>query len=468
MEDLIPGVEIRVIKTLVPRGLGATGVLGIAGCTEINHDGVLRHVSSLQEFREVFGPGSVYSMPEVVQAFANGISEVVCASLSPEGLFRACALIPIRIDGKDSTLTVGARTPGRWGNDIEVRLKLKRPAETLDLEIYLVGAPRPIEVFRNLSCRADDQRFFYDVVNSREAGSGLICFTGLRSKGTIELLTTDDQRLKLGGGDEASPGAYTNAIDRLESEPAVDVIAASLRYLESEANARTMVYAAVVAHCDRMSRMARNRIGFGEIPERVGPRPDFEGAKKMASTLTSDRFVLVAPNGYLGATIGLTGSLPYFESLTFKTLSGVADLSFDFTDAELRYLLGNGVLPVDRVGRRGIAVVRGITTDAASQINVTRIADRAVRHVQNIAQDFIGLLNTATQRLALKQRIIEAFTTMELEGALTPSTEGKEPAFQVDVEASQADFKANRVRVHMKVRPVRAIDFIQATILVEA
>ncbi len=57
---------------------------------------------------------------------------------------------------------------------------------------------------------------------------------------------------------------------------------------------------------------------------------------------------------------------------------------------------------------------------------------------------------------------------MENEGALVPSVDGTEPAFIVDVYSSQLDFAQGIVRVDLAVRPVRAIDYIYATITVQA
>jgi hypothetical protein len=56
---------------------------------------------------------------------------------------------------------------------------------------------------------------------------------------------------------------------------------------------------------------------------------------------------------------------------------------------------------------------------------------------------------------------------MQKEGALVPSTDGKDSAFKVNVYSSQADFAQGIVRVDIAVRPVRAIDFIYATIFVQ-
>lgn len=80
---------------------------------------------------------------------------------------------------------------------------------------------------------------------------------------------------------------------------------------------------------------------------------------------------------------------------------------------------------------------------------------------------FIGRLNTEDGRNALKQKLLEFLTQMEKDNALVPSTDGTDPAFKVDVHSSQADFAKGIVRVDMAVRPVRAIDYIYATILVQ-
>jgi hypothetical protein len=56
---------------------------------------------------------------------------------------------------------------------------------------------------------------------------------------------------------------------------------------------------------------------------------------------------------------------------------------------------------------------------------------------------------------------------MERDGALVPSTDGTDPAFKVDVYATEADFANGIVNVDVAVRPVRAIDYIYGRILVQ-
>jgi hypothetical protein len=124
------------------------------------------------------------------------------------------------------------------------------------------------------------------------------------------------------------------------------------------------------------------------------------------------------------------------------------------------------VLALELQRGRGIVVEKGIST-SGEQISVTRVADHAVRGVKDIADLFIGTLNTEDGRMALKQKITEFFLGMENEGAIVPSVDGSEPSFKVDVYSSEQDFGQGIVRVDIAVRPVRAIDYIYATITVE-
>jgi hypothetical protein len=87
--------------------------------------------------------------------------------------------------------------------------------------------------------------------------------------------------------------------------------------------------------------------------------------------------------------------------------------------------------------------------------------------VKAIADKYIGLLNNEGGRNALKQQITALFLQMTRDGALVPSTDGKDPPFTVDVYSTEADFANGIVRVDIAIRPVRAIDFIYATILVK-
>jgi hypothetical protein len=161
----------------------------------------------------------------------------------------------------------------------------------------------------------------------------------------------------------------------------------------------------------------------------------------------------------------MVGSLDYFQSPTFKRLAiGGVDPAIGVESQQA--LLTLNTVPIIAQRGRGVIVLRGLTSDG-DQISVRRVADRAVRGVKTIGELFIGRLNNELGRGALKQNLVAFLVQMERDGAIVPSTDGKDPAYKVNVYSSQTDFAQGIVRVDMAVRPVRAIDYIYATVLVQ-
>ena len=103
----------------------------------------------------------------------------------------------------------------------------------------------------------------------------------------------------------------------------------------------------------------------------------------------------------------------------------------------------------------------------ASNLGFTGAANRGIDFAQAERSRYVGLLNNDGARNALRQQIIAMFLQMERDGAIVPSTDGKDPSHQVVVYSSEADFANGIVRVDIALRPVRAIDYIYATILVK-
>lgn len=180
--------------------------------------------------------------------------------------------------------------------------------------------------------------------------------------------------------------------------------------------------------------------------------------------------MLVAPPGAAGAVAGMIGRMAPQESPTFKNvpLFGIAPARY--RESELNRLLGpaTNALVVQSRNGHGVVVLRGIDT-TGDQISVTRVADEAIRETKAISENFIGTLNTNDARIALRQQIIAVFVRMTRAGALVPGVSGDppDPPFLVDVYSTQEDFAGGIVRVDIAVRPVRAIDFIYATLRVK-
>lgn len=441
---IIPGVQVSVVKEVVPKQLSPSGVLGLVGFTERNEQRVER-VGSFSRLVDALGRGTTSSLAEARQALDNGVSELVISPV--EGGKAARVTLP-GSEESESGLTLVARAAGPWANGLKVTVEHRAGADgttTFDLSIQLPGGGGT-EVRRGLRT---------DTVAEALADSA-VAWVEEAQPG----LPKAGDEYAFAGGEDAGPSDYKTALDRLQDEPDVDMVLCAVQDLSKTASV-LKIYGDVIAHCNAMSSDCKGRIGFGQVPP--GATPD--ACAQLANGLVSDRFVLVAPNGVVGAVAGLVGSLSYYASPTFKRVAGLATLTPVIVEHQKALLRAN-VVPVVNERGRGTIVLRGLTTDG-DQVNVRRVADRAVRTMKMIGDLFIGLLNNADGRGALKQKLVEALVQMEKDGAIVPSTDGKDPAFKVEVYSSQADFALGIVRVSMAVRPVRAIDYIYATITVQ-
>lgn len=266
-------------------------------------------------------------------------------------------------------------------------------------------------------------------------------------------------------GSSPSVADYQAAIELLSDDPRIDLVLASFEPARDKAQV-VEIHQSLLGHAVAMTDAGAPRIAFGSIVP--GDADDLDGIRDHAAAVRNRRFVLVAPPGAAGVVAGLVGRMEPQESPTFKSaqLLGIAPSSF--RESELNRLLGpstNLLVVQQRVGR-GVIVLKGIDT-SGDQVSVTRVADRAIRETKAISENFIGRLNSADAREALKQQLIATFTRMERAGALVPSTDGTDPAFLVDVYSTQQDFAQGIVRVDIAVRPVRAIDYVYATIRVK-
>jgi hypothetical protein len=336
---------------------------------------------------------------------------------------------------------------------------LDNATPVVSLSVFADGSPA--ETFGNLTMDPDDENFLPEVLT---ASSTLVRAHDLivRSR-TTSLPKHMAKAVALQGGTSPSLDDYQDALDRLESEEAVDLVIASVANQLGDADVVT-AHQQVVAHCTKMSDIARNRIGLGSATAsesgNVGLILDH------ANDVRSDHFILAAPAGMEPAVAGLLGRQDFFQSPTFKTIALPTAPAGRYSDAQLEQLITGNVLVVNEKRGLGTIVVKGLLT-SGRQVNVQRTANKAVREVKAISDKYIGLLNNAGARNALRQQITAMFLQMERDGALVPSVDGKDPAFSVDVYSTQADFANGIVRIDIAIRPVRAIDYVYATILVK-
>ena len=449
MARILPGVEIRVVKEIVPQQLHPSGVVGLIGTAEKGIPLEAVPVTSYREYMEKFGTNTEFTLTKDARlAFLNGVFEIFAVKV--EGEAGKPAELGLKDANGNPSLLLKAKSAGLAGNNIEVVVMRGSKDNFIRLE---VSDGKTSEAFEDLTMETANEKYIMSFVN---ANSKLVIVEDV-SKKKFPANTPAPIEGSLSGGtpETISKASIGKALEALELEPDIDMVVAS--DISDPA-----VHALVDAHCKNMSKDAMNRIGVGT----VAPGEGIKDIVKRNEALASDRFVLVAPYGVAGAVAGLLSSLPYYDSPTFKPLTGIDSVEKRYSPSELMELLKAGVLAVEMRRGRGIIVEKGIST-SQEQISVTRVADHAVRGVKNVAENFIGTLNSPGGRTALKEKITEFFMSMDREGAIIPSVDGKKPPFIVDVYSSEMDFSQGIVRVDVAVRPVRAIDYVYATITVE-
>lgn len=451
MTRIIPGVEIQVIKEIVPQQLNPSGVVAMIGTTEKGASLVPVFVSSYREFADKFGSSEQFTVTrEAKQAFQNAVFEVVVVPIS--GKEGTKASLTLKDAKNKDTLRLTTTKSGEAGNEVKIKIERGAVADSVNV---IVRDGTTVEIFENLVMDSSGEMYLADYI-SRHSKTIMAEDLHSNAKTPNNLPVDTESDLQGGSSGVISREDFEKALEKLEGVPDVDIVMAC-------DISSPDIHALVEAHCMAMSKDAKNRIGLGT----VAPNESIADISRRTTTINSDRFVLVAPYGNLGAVAGLISRLNYFESPTFKTLSGVSKLEAAYTPSEQMELLKAGVLPIEAQRGRGIIVVKGIST-SKEQISVTRVADHSVRGVKSIADLFIGTLNSPSGRIALKGKITEFLMRMDREGSIVPSTDGKEPSFLLDVYSSELDFAQGIVRVDLAVRPVRAMDYIYATIKVEA
>jgi len=459
---ILPGVEIKVVKEIVVGQLNPGGVLGLVGFVEDQAEYKVARASSYKALRERFGASIDATLPTAKSAFINGISEVVVTPIES----RSAAKATLELRTGEKVLRFTARSRGAWGNRLKASVQ-ERLGQTGTFRL-VVSLGATTEVYDGLTVSQEDEKNLAKVVSLQ---SDLVSLEVADSRKKDEKSASSGEMVEgaFAGGRGAGPKDVERALERLESEEDVDLIAAEVEdYSKPEEVAE--VHKLLEAHCKRMSDLCANRIGLGSAPPSELYRSaddEVESIVRQRASMASDRFIYCAPHGVAGAVAGLIGSIQPHISPTYKEVGGLKSLSRNYSASQLKSLLQANVLVLEEKRGRGIIVEKGICT-SGEQISVQRTADRAVRGVKKISDAFIGTLNNSSGRVALKEKITEYFIQMEREGAIVPSSDLKDASFKVDVYASDDDISKGIVRVDVAVRPVRAIDYIYGTILVRA
>lgn len=221
----------------------------------------------------------------------------------------------------------------------------------------------------------------------------------------------------------------------------------------------TAMGSTILSHLQTTEQTDQERIGV------IGASGDTV-SEFLGHNLANGRCIIAAPGitlsdgtklppSYTAAAVaGLISSLPVQTSLTNRPLN-VPSLSLYANRAEQEQLIKRNVLAIAR--KEGFRVVKGITTEGEGQpfsaIPTRRIVDYAKYGVRSAANPYIGRLNNARVRAALKATLDAFLTRMVEDEALT--------GYELEVSATRAQEISGEVSVAMTIQPTFSIDFIR-------
>jgi hypothetical protein len=467
-EMVVPGTYIEVrAEGLISVGGISTGNVGIVGTAGRGPVNAVRAIGSLAEATDLYGLTDKFSAPResnhpltlvraLEQAYAGGARNVFAVRVANGDA--VAATLAFKAAGNLEAFTLTARgTPGvdkssgTWGQDIDAFLAKDGTNWRLTLVHRTVR-----EVYEGANVGE---------VHAKLANSTLVT-AGAVSNGTAAFDKAFEGPLA-GGTDGANVTAANVAagLAVLEDQPVNILLVAGL--------GADIVGNAVLGHLARTETDGRERIAVLGTKS-SGTASAAADVEADAAAISDGRVVLVAPGiratdtasgadvvlppSYLAAVVaGRLSTLAPHISLTNKALPVTPDVRY--SSALTQKLLQAHVLLVRQ--KFGAQVVKGITSSAPpfAQISIRRTVDYAKAGVRLGADPYIGRLNNARVRAALRATLDGFLSQMVLDEMLV--------SYQLEVTATRAQERAGICAVVMTLRPTFSIDYIRVTMNLE-
>ncbi len=469
-EMILPGTYIDVrAEGLIGVGGIAVGNVGVVGTANRGPLNKVEVLGSYSEAMDMFGkydawpdttadqPGALTLTRSLEQLFAGGATTVYAVRVANITGDMAAATWDVTFDdgGTPSTLfELVANSPGTWGNDIEVELT----PYTGEPAVVTITYGRIKEKFEGADAA--------DLIDAIDEASQLV-----KTANPAVTLTTKPDAVGAAtpvttNGDPATSVEAAAGLDLLENHPvnivavggmdAKTVAAKVLTHLENTENDGRERIAILGASDDDTAAIIADDVSAGSNPRLVLVAPGII-TDDAARAGANRRVNLPAP--YAAAVVaGKLSTLAPQTSLTNKELP-IVKLTTEYTRAKQKQLLLNRVLVLQK--NLGIRVLKGISTDtgAFKQISVRRIVDYAKAGVRIGSNPYIGKLNNARVRGALKATLDGFLSSMILDEKLT--------GYTLDVGATRAQEIAGQAIVTMTLQPTFSIDYVKVIMNLE-
>jgi hypothetical protein len=330
-----------------------------------------------------------------------------------------------------------------------VRANYWVPQDSLRKITFIYGNTREVYEVPSLS-------YLVQRIQDEQSPSRLVEVVQLSNDGLPAPAATTDP---FTGGDNGS-------VSRADFQDALeDLVQQSIQILVCVGWKFSQVKGDILGHVEKTENIGQERIALlgadtGEV----------EKILENANDIADKRVVLVAPGlAQQDPVTGQTSNLPpYYAaaavagkmsslaphiSLTNKTLAGIDGLTYAYNYGQLKTLVQNRVLALE--DRRGIRVVKGITTDdqAFQQITLRRIVDYIKEGTRIGANQYIGKLNNRRVRGNLDTTLNGFLASLVVQELLTD--------YQLSVTATRDQEIRGEVSVVMLLMPTFSIDVIR-------
>ena len=163
---VVPGVRVEARFDVLPPLPAPSGILGAVGTVDRPpRGGGLVSVSKVGEVRELLGPGTAGSMPELIHALANGASEAVVSAV--EG--GRAAVVSLLNGQSEEVLQLRCRSNGAAGNTLraEVRTVTNAENEIVRVTVRILRNGRILESFPDLQVAPGQPDDLFDAINQQ-------------------------------------------------------------------------------------------------------------------------------------------------------------------------------------------------------------------------------------------------------------------------------------------------------------
>ena len=265
---------------------------------------------------------------------------------------------------------------------------------------------------------------------------------------------------------EVFAGGANGSVSRESFQAALeDLVDRDIQIVVVAGRSFSQIKSDILGHVEKTENLGHERIAV------IGAdSSEVEKILENANDIADKRVVLVAPGlkqqdpitgqmtelppYYAAAAVaGKLSSLSPHISLTNKTLAGIDALAAEYNYGEMKSLVQNRVLALQK--KRGIRVVKGVTTDdeAFKQITLRRIVDYVKEGTRIGANQYIGKLNNKRVRENLRTTLDGFLADLLRREFLT--------GYKLTVSADRAMEIRGEVLVVMELNPTFSIDVIR-------